>query len=105
MRKLLPLILFLLINHNLKAQDKPNILFIIADDLGVDMLNGYGFSGTKPVTPTLDSLRTNGITFAQVWSAPSCTPTRAATMSGKYGIKTGVLTAPGHLDTIHTSVF
>jgi len=83
----------------------PNILLVIADDIGVDMLNGYGFGGAKPSTPTIDSLRSVGITFENVWSAPACTPTRAAIMSGKFGVKTGVLKAPGHLDTSNTSLF
>lgn len=83
----------------------PNILIIIADDLGVDVFNGYHSNTLMPSTPTLDSLAANGILFENVWSAPSCTPTRATIMSGKYGNKTGVLTAPGHLDTIHHSLF
>lgn len=83
----------------------PNILLIIADDLGADVFNGYHQGALMPSTPTLDSLRYSGITFENAWSAPSCTPTRATTMSGKYGIKTGVLTAPGNLDTVHTSLF
>lgn len=83
----------------------PNVLLIIADDLGVDVVRGYGHSGLSPTTPTLDSLQNSGLTFNNAWSAPSCTPTRATIMSGKYGVKTGVLRAPGHLDTVHTSLF
>ena len=88
-----------------KTDSLPNILLVIADDIGVDMVNGYGFGGAKPKTPTMDSLRGVGITFENVWSAPACTPTRAAIMSGKYGVKTGVVKAPGNLDTTHTSIF
>lgn len=85
--------------------DKPNILLIIADDLGVDVFNGYQDNAQKPVTPHLDSLRQSGVGFRNAWAAPQCTPTRAAIMSGKYGVKSGVPAVPGHLDPIHQSIF
>lgn len=92
----------------LKSQTNPatpNILLIIADDLGIDNVNGYQPTSLLPSTPTLDSLRSVGITFDNAWAAPQCTPTRASIMSGKYGVKTGVTDAPGNLDTVHHSVF
>lgn len=84
---------------------KPNILLIIADDLGVDASNGYQNSARLPNTPHLDSLRGAGLTFMNAWAAPKCTPTRATIMSGKYGVKTGVTNTPGNLDPSHTSIF
>ncbi len=96
--------LFLLLGTMfLKAQ--PNILFVIADDLGTDAVNGYIQSPEMPTTPNLDALMANGIKFTNTWAAPVCTPTRAAIMSGKYGAKTGVTQVPGTLDTTHTSLF
>ncbi|MEM1122878.1 MAG: sulfatase-like hydrolase/transferase, partial [Bacteroidota bacterium] len=92
----------------LKAQtnpSQPNILLIIADDLGVDAISGYQNSAVLPNTPHLDSLRQAGLTFMNAWAAPKCTPTRATIMSGKYGIKTGVQGTPGNLDVSHTSIF
>ena len=83
----------------------PNILFIIADDLGVDALNGYNLGSVDPVTPHLDSIRNSGLTFSNAWSSPVCTPTRAGMMSGMYGSKNGVLTAPANLDTSFISLF
>ncbi len=83
----------------------PNILLIIADDLGVDRTPGYHTGGTLPTTPTLDSLRASGITFENVWSAPKCTPTRGSIMSGQHPIKTGVTGTPGNLDLEHRSIF
>lgn len=103
-RQLLTLLIFSLSISAVSSQTHPNILLIIADDLGVDVSNGYHQGMLMPTTPTLDSLRATGITFEQVWSAPQCTPTRAAIMSGKYGIKTGILSPPGNLDTSHVSV-
>ncbi|MEM9525387.1 MAG: sulfatase-like hydrolase/transferase [Bacteroidota bacterium] len=102
----LSLLLACLFSLSLFGQgDRPNILLIIADDLGVDRLNGYHASGLLATTPTLDSLRGVGLTFTNAFAAPKCTPTRAAIMSGKYGIKTGVLGTPGDLSLSHTSVF
>jgi arylsulfatase A-like enzyme len=86
-------------------QQAPNILLIIADDLGIDAIPGFGITENLPVTPTLDSFRQNGVSFTNCWSAPQCSPTRAAIMSGKFGIKTGVMRPPLILDTSHTSLF
>lgn len=92
------------ISLSARAQD-PNILLIIADDLGVDVFNGYHATSVMPTTPTLDSIRDAGILFENAWSTPVCTSTRATIMSGKYGVKTGVLTAPGHLSLSDSSLF
>ncbi|MFK8101039.1 MAG: sulfatase-like hydrolase/transferase [Saprospiraceae bacterium] len=97
--------LFFLQAASLSAQDQPNILLVIADDLGVDVSNGYHTGGLMPTTPTLDSLRSVGITFENVFANPKCTPTRASIMSGKFGVKTGVTATPGNLDLVHTSIF
>ncbi|MEM6398353.1 MAG: sulfatase-like hydrolase/transferase [Bacteroidota bacterium] len=99
--------LFCLLSIHLAVAQKqtPNILLIIADDMGIDVTEGFGIPGDKPVTPTLDSLRDNGLTFTNCWATPQCTPTRAAIMSGQYGIKTGVMRPPGPLDPSFTSVF
>ena len=81
-----------------------NIVLIIADDLGVDALNGFGINANQAITPHLDSMRLSGLKFMNAWASPVCTPTRAGMMSGKYGSKTGVKTAPGNLDTDHISL-
>ena len=106
MRVLLLFLLCLLVFSNLTSQERsPNILLVIADDLGIDAIEGFGIDGIKPNTPTLDSLREGGMTFTNCWATPQCTPTRAAIISGKYGVKTGVLRPPGPLDVEHTSIF
>lgn len=70
--------------------DSPNILFIIADDLGKDAISGYMEGSIKPTTPNIDDIRTNGLTFTNFWVNPICTPTRASIITGKYGYRTGV---------------
>ncbi|WP_108945699.1 Lcl domain-containing protein [Shewanella halifaxensis] len=68
----------------------PNILLIIADDMGKDATNGFSEGQVKPITPTLDAIQNTGLSFDNFWSYPSCTPTRASMITGKYGVNTGV---------------
>jgi arylsulfatase B len=69
----------------------PNILLVIADDLGLDALDLYGLTSEPAVTPVLDELAQQGITYLNAWSAPTCTPTRATILTGRYGFRTGVM--------------
>ena len=90
-----------------KAQtdpSQPNILLIIADDMGTDMTPGFLEGPLMPTTPFLDTLREMGVSFVNCWAAPQCTPTRASIMSGKYGVNTGVQMPPANLDVIHNSI-
>lgn len=89
----------------LSQDSKPNILLVLADDMGIDMLSGYELGTELPQTPNIDSLRANGLTYTNAWSTPQCSPTRAGILSGKYGIKTGVFSPPANLDLEHTSIF
>ncbi|MFT6334902.1 MAG: arylsulfatase A-like enzyme [Saprospiraceae bacterium] len=101
-------ILKISVTHSLVAQtdpDYPNIIFMIADDLGVDYFKDYHDSDLIPNTPTLDNIRAKGITFENSFSTPMCTSSRATIMSEKHGIKTGVLSPPGNLDLEHKSIF
>ncbi|WP_323740767.1 sulfatase family protein [Caenimonas koreensis] len=62
---------------------KPNIIFIVADDLGFADLGCYG--GRAPVSPVLDGLAANGLKFTQGYSnSPVCSPTRFALMTARY---------------------
>ena len=99
------LILFFCTTALFSQQQSPNILLIIADDMGIDSTPGFGINEDLPSTPTLDSFREKGLSFTNCWAAPQCSPTRAAIMSGKYGIKTGVMRPPKILETSHTSLF
>jgi arylsulfatase A-like enzyme len=62
---------------------RPNLIFIVADDLGYADLGCYG--GRAPVSPVLDGLAANGIRFTQGYSnSPVCSPTRFALITGRY---------------------
>lgn len=69
----------------------PNILLVIADDLGIEATPNYPIGDIKPHMPTLESLASSGITFDNVWANPLCSPTRATILTGRYGYRTGVL--------------
>jgi arylsulfatase B len=75
---------------DITTTSSPNILLIIADDLGKDAINGYQEGSIKPNTPTIDAIRNNGLLFSNFWVNPTCTPTRASIITGKYGYHTGV---------------
>ncbi|MDB4610221.1 sulfatase-like hydrolase/transferase, partial [Verrucomicrobia bacterium] len=65
--------------------EKPNILVIIGDDMGVETLKTYGVGPTTPQTKALDSLAANGVSFDNFWSQSACSPTRATILTGRYG--------------------
>ena len=68
----------------------PNILLIIADDLGKDAISGFTEGSIKPNTPNIDAIRNGGVTFNNFWVYPTCTPTRSSIITGKYGYRTDV---------------
>lgn len=72
-----------------KANDSrpPNILLIMADDMGTDVFDAYG--GTSYDTPNIDGLSESGLTFNHCYSAPACSPSRVKLMTGRYGFRTG----------------
>lgn len=84
--------------------DKPNILLIIADDMGLDASPGYDIGSIKPNMPNLQNMISSGITFNNVWAYPTCTPTRASILTGKYGFRTNVLKVDDPLAISETSI-
>lgn len=66
---------------NVAAQDSPNIVLILADDLGFSDLGCYG---GEIETPNLDTLATNGIRYSQFYNTGRCWPTRASLLTGYY---------------------
>ncbi len=73
------------------AGRKPNIVFIMADDLGYGELGCYG--NTFNETPYLDQLARDGVRFTDAYAAASvCSPTRASIMTGLYPVRTGITT-------------
>lgn len=71
--------------------DRPNIVLIIADDVG---LTDFGITGGEAATPAIDALARNGVLFAQFNTAPMCAPSRAMLMTGVNSHDSGVGNLP-----------
>lgn len=69
---------------------RPNVLVILADDLGVDKVGAYGEHPRPVPTPSIDALAARGVLFRNAWAYPACSSTRAALLTGRYGRRTGV---------------
>lgn len=82
----------------------PNIMLIIADDMGLDATPGYGIGNVKPYMPNLEGLMASGIRFDNLWAYASCTPTRSSILTGRYGFRTNVLQVGDQLATSETSI-
>ena len=67
--------------------EKPNILLILADDVGREMFSSYG--GTSYHTPNIDELASKSMQFEHVYAAPVCHPTRITLMTGRYPFRFG----------------
>lgn len=108
------------------AGQRPNILLIISDDIGVDATTGmypgmlealtrrYGpsglnhpgyraISGRPASTPNLNQLARQGITFSNTWAQPFCSPTRASILTGLFAGKVNVINYTDPLSQHHTS--
>lgn len=73
-------------------QKKPNIIFILADDLG---WQDVGFMGSKWFeTPNLDELAKESLVFTDAYMYPTCSPSRAALATGKQSFRTGIYNVP-----------
>lgn len=80
MKYLFPLLLLVFAVKPLEAAP-PNIVIILADDMGYSDLGCYGGEIT---TPNLDGLAKNGVRFTQFYNTARCWPSRAALMTGYY---------------------
>jgi len=86
-RKLWLLLMPLLLVGKLGAAERPNILFILADDLGS---YDVGWRGSEIKTPHLDRLALGGARLEQFYVQPVCSPTRAALLTGRYPMRHGL---------------
>jgi arylsulfatase A-like enzyme len=79
--------------HGAAPAPKPNVIFVLADDLGYTDVACYGSKYYE--TPNIDRLALQGIRLTSHHHCQNCQPTRAALMSGQYGPRTGVYTVGG----------
>lgn len=90
------------------ANKKPNVVFILADNVGYGDLGSYGGGELRGApTPRLDQLSREGLRLTQYLVEPACTPSRAALMTGQYSIRNGLslIIVPGSQNTLSKSAF
>ena len=68
------------------AVERPNIIIMVADDLG---WNDVGFHNPNMITPNIDTLASRGVILNSSYVQPTCTPSRHAFMTGIYPFKVG----------------
>ncbi|MFW5759187.1 MAG: sulfatase-like hydrolase/transferase, partial [Bacteroidota bacterium] len=87
-------------------EEKPNIIVILADDMGYSDIGSYG--GEIP-TPSIDRLAENGMRFTQFYNGARCVPTRASLLTGLYAHQAGLGSMvspsdrPGYLGRLNES--
>lgn len=69
----------------INSSERPNIILIMADDMGIECMNYYGNIEYK--TPNIDRLASSGVRFDKCFSQPLCTPSRVKIMTGKYNFR------------------
>ena len=83
-------LLMLLLAAPLAAQTAPrHVVVVLLDDVGIDKIGAYGHPTAGP-TPRIDAMAAAGVRFTRAYSNPTCSPTRAAALTGRYGSRTGV---------------
>ena len=93
-----------------KQQEKPNIIFILADDLGFMDVNYFANKLTETETdsmfyetPNIDALAKQGVSFSQAYANQLCSPTRASILTGKYASRLGFTTATPNTKTYYSA--
>lgn len=86
-KKLFPILIFLVLFARSHAAEKPDIVFILADDLGS---YDVGWRGSEIKTPNLDRLALAGARLENFYVQPVCSPTRASLMTGRYPMRYGL---------------
>jgi len=74
-------------SYSAMRKTRPNIIFIMVDDLGKEWISCYGAEDIK--TPNIDALAKTGMQFENAYSMPQCTPSRASLLTGQYPWRTG----------------
>lgn len=75
------------------AAQRPNVLVIVLDDVGVEKIGAYAEDAAAGPTPVLDLIADHGVLFRNAWAFPICSPMRASTLTGRWPFRHGVGTA------------
>jgi len=79
--------ILLLLSVHAHASERPNVIIMLADDLG---WADVGYRGGDIDTPSLDRLASEGVELGRFYTTPICSPTRAALMTGRNPIRLGI---------------
>ncbi|MEP5570086.1 MAG: arylsulfatase [Halioglobus sp.] len=91
-RFLIPMLLFAL-TDSVIAQDNPNVVIMLGDNVGYGDIGAYGAGEVRGMpTPRIDSIAEQGLRLTQYLVEPGCTPSRAALMTGRYSPRSGLST-------------
>jgi hypothetical protein len=98
-------------NH---GPNKPNILFVIMDDVGIDQMTSFGYGGNipgqtgpnniPPLMPNIDAVAKGGIRFRNTWSMPECSPGRSVMFTGRLPLRNNIYQAIGPNDLNNSQV-
>lgn len=99
-------LIFKVFDHFPMVNSAPNIVFIVADDLGWNDISLHG--SPQIPTPNIDAIAKDGVVFDNYYVMPDCSPSRSSFLTGRHAIHTGVFRAynyrsrNGHLNTSYT---
>jgi len=89
---LVPMLLFAF-TYSVNARDIPNVVIMLGDNVGYGDIGAYGAGEVRGMpTPRIDSIASQGMRLTQYLVEPGCTPSRAALMTGRYSVRSGLST-------------
>ena len=93
MKRIWILLLLIAVTGQAYAQDRPNVVIMLADNVGYGDIGAYGAGEVRGMpTPRIDQLASEGLRLTQYLVEPACTPSRAALMTGRYSQRVGLST-------------
>jgi arylsulfatase A-like enzyme len=91
MRRIWILLIMIAVTGQAFAQDRPNVVIMLADNVGYGDLGAYGAGEMRGMpTPRIDSIASQGLRLTQFLVEPGCTPSRAALLTGRYSPRAGL---------------
>ncbi len=87
------------------AGQKPNILLVLTDDIGIDQQQFYGYGGkSAPPIPNINSLQKVGLSFTNAWTMPACSTARGVLYTGRWPFRTDLEAALGPSDLANSMI-